>query len=124
MNPILAYASIAVAVAGFAGGWAVRDWKADAEALKAVERLIAEKDRMQTKVDAASAKYEKMRADLEPGKIETRNTIREIYRDVEVPAECAAAPDVVGVLETARGRANAAATGQSGAALSEPSGRP
>lgn len=124
MNPMLAYASIAVALAGFAGGWVVRDWKADAEALKAVERLIAEKDRMQTKVDAASAKYEEMRANLEPGKIETRNTIREIYRDVEVPAQCAAPADTVGVLQSARDAANAAASGQSGAALPKSPSRP
>lgn len=117
MNPILVYASIAVATAGFAGGWVVRDWKADADAKASFERLITAKDQMQTKVDAASAKYEAARAALEPGKIESRNTIREIYRDVKVPAECAAPAALVGVLETARDRANAAASGQSGAAV-------
>jgi hypothetical protein len=124
MNPILVYASIAVATAGFAGGWAVRSWKADAELKASYERLIAEKDRMQTKVDAASAKYEETRANLEPGKIETRNTIREIYRDVEVPAQCAAPVATVGVLQSARDRANAAAAGQSGPTVPSPSDRP
>jgi hypothetical protein len=117
MNPILVYASIAVATAGFAGGWAVRSWKADAELKASYERLIEEKDRMQTRVDAASAKYEAARAELEPGKIETRNTIREIYRNVEVPAECAAPAVTVGVLQSARDRANAAAAGKPSAAL-------
>lgn len=124
MNPILVYASIAVAMAGFAGGWAVRSWKADAELKASYERLISEKDRMQTKVDAASAKYEDMRANLEPSKIETRNTIKEIYRNVEVPAQCAAPADTVGVLQSARDAANAAAAGQFGATVSKPSGRP
>lgn len=112
MNPIFVYASIAAVTAGFAGGWAVRSWKADADVKASYERLISEKDLMQTKVDAASAKYEAERAALEPGKIETRNTIREIYRDVEVPAECAAPAATVGVLGVARNRANAAASGQ------------
>lgn len=117
MNPILVYASIAVATAGFAGGWAVRSWKADAALSKSYERLIAEKDRMQTKVDAASAKYEELLAANEPARIETRNTIREIYKDVEVPSQCAAAPALVGVLEGVRQRANAATTGQLSAKL-------
>jgi len=117
MNPILVYASIAVATAGFAGGWAVRGWKAEAEVKASYERLIEEKDRMQTKMDATSAKYEDARAALEPAKIETRNTIREIYRNVEVSAECAAPAVTVGVLQSARSRANAAASGQFGSTV-------
>lgn len=108
---LAAGAAIAI-VAGFLGGWTVRDWKADSDALEATQALIKAKDAGQAKVDAQAAKFETFRQSLEPARTETRNTLREIYRNVPVPADCALRPDALGVLENARQRANAAASGQ------------
>jgi hypothetical protein len=101
-------------VAGFVGGWSSRDLIADAAYSKAVDKLIATKDRMQGKIDAKSTEYEAFRQSIEPARTETFNTIKEVYRNVSVPADCALRPDALGVLENARARANAAAAGQSG----------
>ncbi|KKC24840.1 hypothetical protein [Sphingomonas sp. SRS2] len=118
---ILAIGAGVVLLAGLLGGWTVRDWKADADALKAVEARDALRERMQGKVDAGAARYEQARAEAEPATVETRNTIREIYRDgPPIPAECSV-PDAVAVmLDAARIRANGAAAGQSGAAMPRP----
>jgi hypothetical protein len=101
-------------VAGMLGGWTVRDWKADSEALTAVNRLIETKDRMQAKVDAKSTEFEAFRASIEAQRAGMHSTIERIYKDVQVPSDCALRPDALGVLERARTRANAAAGGQSG----------
>ena len=111
-NPLMFYASIAAVIAGFASGWVVRDWKADADTLKMYEKTDLLREKMQAKVESIATDYERWRADLEPGKVETRNTIREIYRNVEVPAECAAPAAVVSLLGAATDKANAAASGQ------------
>ena len=116
-NPLMFYASIAAAIAGFASGWAVRDWKADADQLKTLQQTEIMREKMQARTDSLAAKYEQWRADLEPGKIESRNTIREIYRDVKVPAECAAPAGITSLLNAATDKANAAATGQPNSAV-------
>lgn len=116
-NPLMFYASLAAVIAGFASGWAVRDWKADADQLKTIRQAEIMREKMQAKTDNLAAKYEQWRADLEPGRIESRNTIREIYRDVEVPAECAAPAGVIGLLNSATDKANAASSGEFGSAV-------
>lgn len=110
--PMLAGGAALAIAAGFLGGWTVRDWKADATQTKAFDVLIATNDRMQGKVDARAADFEALRQSIEPQRAEVRNTIKEIYRDVPVPADCALRPDALSVLENARLRANAAATGE------------
>jgi hypothetical protein len=112
MNPIMLYASLAIIIAGFASGWAVRDWKADADILKAMEKTERVRIEMQDKADTKADEYEKSRSRLEPSRVEVRNNIREIYRNVEVPAECAANDSVVGLLESTRLDANSSASGQ------------
>lgn len=104
-------------IAGFAGGWTVRDWKADSAALAQTVRAEKERDRLMNKADAASESYEALRAEMTPAHTETRNTIREIYRNVEVPADCRIPDDAGRMLEAARIRANAAVTGQSAPAM-------
>lgn len=102
---------------GIVTGWTVRDWKADASELAATNKLIDTKDRMQGKVDAKAGEFEAFRLSLPPQREIDRTTIKEAYRDVPVPADCALRPDALRVLDDARERANAAATGQSGGAV-------
>lgn len=107
--------------AGFLGGWTVRDWKADRDALAAVEKAERIRDKMQGKLDASAESYERGRAAEEPARLETRNTIREIYRDAPpVPVVCSIPDAAALVLENARQRANAAAAGQSGGPVPGP----
>ena len=112
MNPIALYALIAAALASFAAGWTARDWQADADTLAAAQRAEKVLQREQAKADSMAEEYERARAKIEPSRIEVRNNIREIYRNVEVPAECAAGDAVVGLLDAARRDANSAASGQ------------
>jgi hypothetical protein len=107
--------------AGFLAGWTVRDWKADSDALAAVKKTDLLRDKMQGKLDASAENYERGRAAAAPAQLETRNTIREIYRNAPpVPVVCSIPDDVAVLLENARQRANAAAAGQSGGAVPVP----
>lgn len=112
INPLVLYGSIGALLVGFGAGWSVRDWKADADQLKQVERA----NRAEKAAIAAALKpsqdLEQTLAALRPAQIETRNTIREVYRDVKVPSECAVPPAGVSLLEAARQRANASTTGE------------
>lgn len=114
MIPLWGYIAAGSALAGAVGGWAVRDAFADSAALRAANRLIAEKDQMQGKIDRQAAGFEAFRQSIDPVRTEAINTIREVYRNVPVPADCALRPDALLVLEAARQRANAATTGKSG----------
>lgn len=112
MNPLLLYASIAAVVVGSAGGWVVRDWKADSDTLAMQVKNEKIVEQLRAKVDSNATAYENTRATLEPNRVETRNTIREIYRNVEVPAVCAPPESVTSLLNSARLHANSAATGE------------
>lgn len=120
INPLVLYGSIGALLVGFGAGWSVRDWKADADQLKQVERA----NRAEKAAIAAALKpsqdLEQTLAALRPAQIETRNTIREVYRDVKVPSECAVPPAGVSLLEAARQRANASATGEPSPELRRP----
>ena len=107
---------------GLVSGWVVRDWKADADLLKEKDRTEQVRAQMQANNDALSSEYEDLRANLEPGKVETRNTFREIYRDVKVPTECAAPDATIRVLDDIRLRVSALASGEPSEEL--PSGSP
>lgn len=63
---------------------------------------------------AASLRYEQLAQSIRANERTDRETIREVYRNVQVPANCAVPADAVGVLNNAVTRANAAASGQSG----------
>lgn len=112
INPLVLYTAGGALLVGALGGWTVRDWKADSDQLAAVERANKAEKAAIAAVYKPSDEYEKLLADLRPREIETRNTIREVYRNVEVPADCAVPAAGVGVLDDARLRANAAATGK------------
>ena len=112
INPLVLYTAGGALLVGVLGGWTIRDWKADSDQLAAVERANKAEKAAIAAVNKPAADYEQVLSDLRPREIETRNTIREVYRDVEVPSDCAVPPAGVGVLDDARVRANAAATGE------------
>lgn len=114
INPYLAGGMLLL---GLLGGWTVRDWKADSDAVKALERAREAERKALAAVGQPSERFEELMANLRQSEIITRNTIREIYRDVEVPANCAVPAAGVGLLEASRARANAAATGQPSSTL-------
>lgn len=111
-SPVIGYTAVGALIAGLLGGWTVRDWKSDADQAKAFQESIKLRDRIAKDNLEWSVKYEQLREQQGQQRLETRNTIREIYRDVKVPAECAAPSSVVGVLGAARDRANASASGK------------
>lgn len=111
MLPPVVYAAIGALLLGVVSGWTVRDWKADADALSAVRKAEELQDKMQARVDSVAQKYEELRSQRDSQKIQTRNTIREIYRDRPIAVNCAVPPDAASVLQQAIDRANAAASG-------------
>lgn len=119
INPLVLWGAAGALFAGFFAGWSVRDWKADADTLAAYERADQLREKMQAKVDAASSDFEAWRIGADSRSIETRNTIREIYRDVEVPADCAVPVAGVGLLRARVAGANAAAAGKLGTELQD-----
>jgi hypothetical protein len=112
MNPLMLYSAAGALLLGLVSGWTARDWKADSDQLKQVERAHKAEKAAIAAVNAPSQELEDLLAAIRPAQIETRNTIREVYRDVPVPTDCAVLPAGVSVLEAARERANAAAAGE------------
>jgi hypothetical protein len=120
MLPPIAYAAIGALLLGVVSGWTVRDWKADADALAALQEAEDLRDEMQARVDESAKKYEELRSRRDGQKIQTRNTIREIYRDRPIAVDCAVPPDAASVLQQAIDRANAAASGGDEPAVPKP----
>ncbi len=112
INSVALYAGVGALLLGTAAGWTVRDWKADADALRAVEAANAAQKAAIAAIEKPSERFESTIAQLKPLEIETRNTIREVYRNVEVPADCAVPAAGVRLLDDARVNANAAAAGE------------
>ena len=71
-------------------------------------------------IDAKSAEYEALRGEAFASRERGGNTIREVYREVQVPAVCAPPAAATGVLDAAVAAANAAASGEPGRALRGP----
>lgn len=109
---MLGYAAGAALLIGLGAGWTVRDWKADADAVAAIKRADKIEDRARADVEAAAVGYEKLREQIGTSQSETRTTIREVYRDVQVPAECAVPDAALRVLDGRVAAANAAASGE------------
>ncbi len=115
--PLWLYGGAGALVAGALAGWTVRDWKADSDALEAEEAAIEQYKALTAALADQSLAYEVLAQSLRAEERRDRETIREIYRDRQVPAECAADPAVRSVLSEAVTRANAAASGQSGSEM-------
>lgn len=103
MIPLWAYGvgGAVLLAAGFGGGWTVRDWKADSDALEAKVAADKERDAAVKAAYDASASFEGERATIQVQAAEARSTVREIYRNVEIPADCAVPAAGVSVLDRA-----------------------
>lgn len=121
LSPQLLAGGAALALlAGLLGGWTARGIKADADQFHALERADKREDAArQQELDQGTA-YARFSADNQQHSTADRNTIRETYREIHVPSDCAVAPAAVGVLENGVSRANAAASGSAGTAMPEP----
>jgi len=114
--PYILGALVGVFVLGCVNGYAIRDGAAKAAAVKAYKAQIA----VQERLNNVSTLYEAERERASRVNTERTNTVREIYRDVTVPAECAL-PDVsYGLLVDSVRDYNAAA--ESGSELPSPTG--
>lgn len=112
MIPLWAYAGAAIAAVSFGSGWQVRAWKAEADAAKVETALRAAADKQAREWDIAAEVFESVRLGLATQSRETQTVIREYYRNVEVPAECAVPEPVADSLRKAVEGANRAATGE------------
>lgn len=104
----------------FGGGWTVRDWKADSDALEAKEDADKARDAAVKLAYDASASFEGERATIHVEAAEARSTIREIYRDVQVPADCAVPAAGVRLLDKAIEATGATASQPSAALPADP----
>ena len=112
MPPLWLYGGAGALLAGALAGWTVRDWKADSDALKAEEKAQTEYIAAVQALADQSLAYETLAQSLRTDERRDRETIREIYRNVQVPTECAVPADAVGLLNNAVTEANAAAAGK------------
>jgi len=87
--PYVLGALVAVFVLGCFNGYAIRDGAAKNAAVKAYKAQMV----VQERLNNVSTLYEAERERASRVATERTNTVREIYRDVTVPAECAL-PDV------------------------------
>jgi hypothetical protein len=112
MIPISAYIGGGALLMGVLGGWTVRDWKADSDEAKAERKAFTQYTALTEALADQSLAYEYTVQDLRSGERRDRETIREIYRNVEIPAECAVPADAVSLLDNAIRDANASASRQ------------
>lgn len=119
MVPLSAYIGGGALLVGVLGGWTVRDWKADSDALEAKENAFEQYQAMTNALADQSLAYEVLAQSLRAGERADRETIREIYRDKVVPSDCAVPDAGVSLLNNALGRANAATTGQPSGPVSD-----
>jgi hypothetical protein len=98
----------AVALAGaFWGGWQVQGWRCAARQTEALQQAQKRFERQLARQNEEAEQYEQEREQGRADARERENTVREIYRDIVVPGECAPDPDAVGLLEDAIRAANA-----------------
>ncbi len=112
MPPLWAIAGGGALLVGALGGWTVRDWKADSEALKAKDKAFEQYAALTNELADQSLAYEYTVQSLRAGERTDRETIREIYRDKIVPSDCAVPAAGVGLLNNALARTNAATAGE------------
>lgn len=121
MNPIFAYIAIGALAVGSFTGWKVRDWQCEAQAAKAqrdaqkrIDDKQAELDVLANSYNSLSGDFINLQGELRDASRETGGQVREIYRNVTVPASCAVPDSALRLLDLAQQRANAAAKGTSG----------
>lgn len=101
--PLQAKAGLAAVllIAAFGSGWYVRAKIADADMAKVRAELQEAVDAQRAREDAAAASYEIERAGLSRQSTSSQSRVREIYRDIKVPADCAPSPDALRLLDNA-----------------------
>jgi hypothetical protein len=109
--PYRILAGVVVLALAFGAGWAVRGWKADSDELEQVTMTQLAIDLQRRVADAAAVGFELARVDLDRQSYETQTVIRETYREIPVPAECAVPGAVADSLREAVEGANRAAAG-------------
>lgn len=107
----LAGGALALAAA-FGAGWQVRDWKAGSDDLEQVTITQAAIDAQRKVADAAAMGFEDARAALGAQSYDTQTIIRETYREIPVPAECAVPVAVADSLRDATEATNRAVAGE------------
>jgi len=112
MIPVWARGAAGALLVGVMGGWTVRDWKADSDALEAEEKAQARYEARVNDLAEQSLRFEQLAQTIRASERTDRETIREIYRDKVVPAECAVPLAGVSLLDNAVRDANAAASGK------------
>ena len=115
--PLMGYIGGGALLAGALAGWTVRDWKADSDEAEAERKAFTQYTAMTEALADASLSYEVLAQNIRTSERKDRETIREIYRDKIIPAECAVPADAVSLLDNAIRDANTAATGKPGRAL-------
>lgn len=119
--PYILGALVAVFVLGCANGYAIRDSAAKSAATKAYKAAEAQRAEMQGEIDVISAKYEATKAAADRKSVERTNTIREFYsKGPTVDANCALPDPMYGLLVNSVRDANAAASGELGADMPDP----
>lgn len=114
-SPLIGYVAAAALIVGVGAGWKVRDWQCDAAYAAALEKAEKQRQEMQGKIDEISSSYEQQRNQADMVVAGTRQTIREIYRDLpDAPVDCAPDARVIGLLQGNVDNANASASSKSG----------
>jgi hypothetical protein len=96
--------------AGGAAGYKLRDMQAKSEAVSALDAANRKSAKLQDALNKVSTDYENFKANSNVVRETRTNTVREIYRNVEVDPGCAPVPAAVGVLDAAISSANSAAS--------------
>lgn len=104
-------------IAGFLGGWTARDWKADSDQLAAREKADVRADKQRAEGLEQGKAFATFTAANDGQTGTDTRTIRETFREIQVPSNCAAPPAVVGVL---RARIEEANSGVTAPAAGEP----
>lgn len=99
-------------IAGALLGWTVRDWKSASDTLAAQNAAQERYEKLAAELSERALAYEDLAQQIRASERTNRVEIREVFRNVEVPSNCAVPDAAVSVLNNAVRDANAAATGQ------------
>ena len=108
---------VAAAVLAFGGGWTVRSWKADSDALEATEATNEALAWAVNQAYVASADYEAYRASLTTAREQSRTIIERYYRDNPNEPVCVVPEPVADSLRQSIATANAAIASEPSTAL-------
>ena len=101
LTPAIGYVAAGSILLGAIGGWTVRDYKADADIAKIERQLREAQDKQRALADKAASEYERSKAERTTATQRTQDKIREVYRDIEVPANCEPPSDALRLLDEA-----------------------